>query len=235
MRVEGVLVQNGGTSLLPSGGTLDVAPGGTLRLANNAGAGAGGRTFRLRGLLDGAGCGGTCSVTAALDVDGGTVRASVGRLDLSGGGTFAGATVDTAAGATLNFRRFGVFTVTGTLGEGPAGRVAVADAQFRAGPGDATLAVGGTGLVFDGSSGTQFSTITSAGGRFVNTGLLTWEDQFATARNVVVENRGRSGRSAASRSATAPGSSTRRGRRSRSPGRARSASATGRSRTPGSS
>lgn len=188
--VEGVIVQNGGTSFLTTGGLLDIAPGGTYRLVTNAGAGGASATFRIRGLLDAADCGGTCGVSALLDVQGGTLRASVGVLALSGGGTYHNATLDAVAGASLNFRRPGTHTLTGTLAGAPAGRVSVQDGVFRAGPSDATLALGGAGLVFDGSSGTQFSTITSAGGRFVNTGLLIWEDSFAIASGVVIENRG---------------------------------------------
>ena len=193
--VEGEIVQNGGTSFLTSGGVLDVAPGGTFRLVTSAGAGGSAATFRIRGLLEASGCptapaSGSCSVAAPLDVQGGTVRAAVGYFDVSGGGTLHNATVDATAGSTLSFRRPGTFTVTGTLAGAPVGRIGLQDAVVRAGPGDATLALGGTGLVFDGSSGTQFSTIASGGGRFINTGLLTWEDSFAIASGVVIENQG---------------------------------------------
>ncbi|HEX8299805.1 MAG TPA: hypothetical protein VF594_11655, partial [Rubricoccaceae bacterium] len=52
--VEGVFVQNGGTTLLDGGGTLDIAPGGRWELRNQVSAGVASRpgTYRLRGTLD---------------------------------------------------------------------------------------------------------------------------------------------------------------------------------------
>ncbi len=189
LTVEGLLLYRG-SDLLSDGGTLDVAPGGTLRIADNASAGSGAATFRIRGLLESVGTS-TSRVAAVLDVQGGTLRAATGRLDINGGGLLHNATLEAPEeGALIRLGRPGVLTVTGTLSGTPGGRVALSDTRFEAGPGDATLAFGGTGLIFTGASGVQFSTITSAGGRFINTGLLTWEDQFAVAQAVVIENRG---------------------------------------------
>ena len=66
--VEGMLIQNGGARLQPFGGLLDVAPGGTLSLITSATAGAPAATFRVRGLVDGGGCTGTCAINGTLDV-----------------------------------------------------------------------------------------------------------------------------------------------------------------------
>lgn len=187
--VEGLLVHNGGTTLLDGGGTLDVAPGGRWEMRNQASAGVAARpgTFRLRGTLD-ASYTSTQNVVLPLDVQGGTVRVSAGRLDLNAGGTLANATVDAAAGAELLLVGTQGFRVSGTLSGAPAGTVYASGGTFAAAPGGATLAVGGTGLQLSGSA-----FLTSAGGQYVNTGLLrkaTTGSNFAGFRSVEVTNRG---------------------------------------------
>ncbi|HEX9951751.1 MAG TPA: hypothetical protein VGB53_08290, partial [Rubricoccaceae bacterium] len=187
--IEGVFVQNGGTTLLDGGGTLDIAPGGRWEMRGQASAGIQARpgTFRLRGTLDAAYTS-TQNVNLPLDVQGGTIRVSQGRLDIAGG-TLVNATVDAAVGATLLLVGSAApFTVSGTLGGAPAGEVIFTGGTVGAAAGGATLNVSGTGVQL---SGSVF--LTSAGGAFVNTGLLRKAytgSNFSGFSGVVVTNRG---------------------------------------------
>ncbi len=189
--VEGVFVHNGGTTLLDGGGVLEVAPGGRWEMRDGASAGVEARpgTFRLRGTLDAAFTS-TQTVAVPLDVQGGTVRVSQGRLDVRGG-VLANATVDAAAGATLLLVSTAAapFTVSGTLVGAPAGEVYFNGGTFAATPGEATLALGGTGLLLGGSVN-----LTSGGGTFLNTGRLTHAEtssNFATLNGTTLRNTGR--------------------------------------------
>ncbi len=200
--VAGTLVLGASTGALDeAGGLLDVAPGGTLRLETPSGTPpvvgpvSGAATVRVRGLLDCAAGASTCEVAARLDVDGGTVRATSGQLTVGfrgAGGDWTDATVDAAAGASLWFRGWQgtPFRFTGTLSGAPAGVVVNVDARMEAGPGDATLAVGGTGFVVDGPAGGSTALLGSAGGRFVNTGRMVWEAGSSALDGAVLENRG---------------------------------------------
>ena len=189
--VEGVFVQNGGTTLLDGAGTFDVAPGGRWELRDQVSAGIQARpgTYRLRGTLDAAYTS-TQTINLPLDVQGGTIRVSQGRLDINGG-TLANATVDAAAGATLllNSSAAAPFTVTGTLSGAPAGEVYVNGGTFAATSGEVVLNVTGTGLLLGGSVN-----LTSGGGTFLNTGLLTHAEtgsNFATLNGTTLRNTGR--------------------------------------------
>lgn len=200
--VAGALVLGASTAALDeAGGLIDVAPGGTLRLDTPSstppvvGPVSGAATVRVRGMLDCAAGASTCNVDARLNVDGGTVRATSGRLVIGNrgaGGDWHDATVDAAAGATVEFRGWQgtPFRVTGTLSGAPAGTVVNADARIEAGPGDATLAVGGTGFQNDGPAGGAAAILASGGGRFINTGRLVWGTGATYADAVVIENRG---------------------------------------------
>ncbi|HEX9953090.1 MAG TPA: T9SS type A sorting domain-containing protein [Rubricoccaceae bacterium] len=187
--VQGVFVQNGGTTLLDGGGTLDVAPGGRWEMQGGASAGVESRpgTYRLRGTLD-ASYTSTQTVNLPLDVQGGTVRVSAGRLDVRGG-VLANATVDAAAGTELLLMGTAGFVLSGTLSGTPVGAVYASGGAFAAAPGGATLAVGGTGLQLSGSA-----LLTSAGGTFLNTGLLVHPltgSNFASIEATTLRNEGR--------------------------------------------
>jgi hypothetical protein len=174
--VEGEVSLAQSISFMTSGGTLDVAPGGRFEMIGGADAGGAESLFRIRGTLDAAQCAGTssgdCQLNAPIEVDGGTIRVGLGQLQLRGG-TLHDLTVDVAEGSTLRLANGNDgYVVTGTLAGAPAGTVLVQTTQgFKAGPGDATLALGGSGLRW-GFPSASFARVESAGGNFVNTGLL---------------------------------------------------------------
>ncbi|HEX8385777.1 MAG TPA: hypothetical protein VF576_06315, partial [Rubricoccaceae bacterium] len=187
--VEGVFVQNGGTTLLDGGGTFEVAPAGRWEMRNQASAGIASRpgTYRLRGTLD-ASYTSTQNVNLPLDVQGGTVRVSQGRLDVAGG-VLANATLDAAAGTQLFLNSTSGVAVSGTLSGAPAGEVYANGGTFAAAAGGATLAVGGRGLLLGGSV-----RLTSSGGAFLNTGLLVHAEtgsNFAAIDAATLRNEGR--------------------------------------------
>ncbi|MEM1054561.1 MAG: hypothetical protein AAGI52_03465 [Bacteroidota bacterium] len=197
--VEGEVRQNAGTRLMDSGGTLDIAPGGRVTILDNTTSGAPETTFRVRGTLEADGCGqpafGSCTVRALLNVDGGTLRAGGGILIFRGGGTLHDVTVDADADAFLQFSRdnavgTNTYVTTGTMSGTPEGEVDMRGGILAAGPGGATLDVNGTGLRYSGGFGAA-AALTSAGGGFVNTGLLIQDaNTFTTLDGVTVRNRG---------------------------------------------
>ncbi|MDX1530943.1 MAG: hypothetical protein R3362_05400, partial [Rhodothermales bacterium] len=196
--VEGGVVLPSQVGLLTNGGTLDIAPGGVVTVTGGAMAGGAGALFRVRGTLEASGCGppsggNNCFVDAPVEVDGGTVQALGGVFRVRGGGTLGDASVHAAEGAFLWLTRStGVdrYVVEGTLSGAPVGEVRLLSADLAAGPDDATLAVGGSGLLLQGSfAGTSY--LTSAGGAFVNTGrLIQATNTFTGFRSVVLRNRG---------------------------------------------
>ncbi|HEX8386234.1 MAG TPA: hypothetical protein VF576_08625, partial [Rubricoccaceae bacterium] len=204
--IDGTTLRNEGRFVMPgrgfgfaNGGVVRNEPSGTIEIANGGGlGGVGGSNGRVEnaGLIvhtanSGGGTGTTGSVTVPYDgLPGSVLRTETGRLDLSAGGTLRDVTFDVPAGTTLLISNAGApndrFTVSGTLSGAPAGDLAVSSVErFEAGPGGVTLAVGGTGLRLGGAS----TVLRSAGGGFVNTGLVVWgSGTYADA--VVVENRG---------------------------------------------
>ncbi len=178
LTVEGRMTYTG-SRLLFDGGVLDIAPGGSLHIAANVSAGSASALFRIRGTVE-ATCTTGCNVDAPVDVQGGTLRALVGRLNVRAGGTLTNATVDAVAGTTLWLLGTDGLVASGTLSGTPAGEVHVRSGTFAAAAGDATLDVGGVGLLLSSSVH-----LTSAGGAFRNTGLLV---HAATVSNFVALN-----------------------------------------------
>jgi hypothetical protein len=200
MLVEGEVVVPGGVSVLTTGGTLDLAPGGTLRLVNDGSTGARvgspAATFAIRGLLEADCASATCQINAPLDLDGGTVAIATGRLDVRAGGTLRDLALEATEGTSLYFNDVADASITGYVLEGtvsgePVGDVYWGQTEVAAGPADATLALGGTGFQLVGVGG---SFLTSAGGEFLNTGLLTRPNStsnFSGIDGVTVRNEGR--------------------------------------------
>ncbi|MEM1115210.1 MAG: hypothetical protein AAF845_03295 [Bacteroidota bacterium] len=187
LTVEGTLVHRNGVGLLSEGGTVDVAPGGTLRVRTGINSTAMGQgavdrrsRFIVRGtlLFDAEGqAPRSMSVRGAVDLAGGTLAVTDGRIDFQADGRWTGGAFDVPEGGYLWFRSgnggTGVYEVSGTFTGTPAGQVQFSNgASLTAASGGATLAVGGAGVeVFPGSGQSTF--VRSTGGVLTNTGLLT--------------------------------------------------------------
>jgi hypothetical protein len=170
---------------------VDVAPGGTLRVLTNVNNGVNIGTsddatpsrLVIRGtmLVDAevpASTPQTVRINSYLDLDGGTVSVLEGRVNVNGeGGAWTGGMLDVREETELSFfstsGAANTFELSGTITGTPAGSVGFfSGATLAAGPGKAVLDLGGTGLVMaPGSGGSTF--LTSTGGAFTNTGLLT--------------------------------------------------------------
>jgi hypothetical protein len=193
--VEGTLVHRaGGTALMQgTAGTLDVAPGGQLLLAE-AGAivGNAGSLLRIRGLFEGS-CGGgaACVIDSPLEVEGATIRMLSGTAQFRAGGTIDGVDLDVPAGAGVLFTGGGTrrFVLEGTVAGDPEGFVSWFSVEVAAGPDDATLALGGTGFLMTNQSGVG-TILTSAGGAFLNTGLVVVPNTFSGLSGSVLTNEG---------------------------------------------
>lgn len=195
--VEGEIIAVRPSRFFHTGGVLEIAPGGLFRHDANrltSSIGDEAATFRVRGVLEGV-CGtNVCIINARLDAQGGTIRVLSGDLDLRGIGTINDLFIEVAEGADLNFRNTpGVspdFVVEGTISGTPEGNVFWSQVEVAAGPTNATLAVGGTGIQLVGVGG---SFLMSAGGEFLNTGILYRAPSTSNSsgfRAVIVRNEG---------------------------------------------
>ena len=128
------------------------------------------------------------NVDSQIDVDGGTFDVRDGSVRVNGGGRIGDTTFDIAADAEMRFTRRGtlvVYVADGTLTGEPQGSLVFTFSTLAAGPGGATLAVGGTGLQTD-----RNAELGSTGGAFLNTGLFRVRDNGLVTRQVVLENAG---------------------------------------------
>ncbi|GAB5534601.1 MAG: hypothetical protein Rubg2KO_08500 [Rubricoccaceae bacterium] len=201
LAVEGVLVHRTQTGLLSAGGMLDVAPGGRLLLDATGGVsvGVGGETpsrLRVRGQVDvmPSTTPQNTNLNGILDIDGGTVSVGAGRVFVNGEGALRDATFDIAEeaylGLRIGFQTSGVFVAEGTMRGDVQGTLEVVqNAELGAGPEDATLDVGGNGLLFRGGSGGSVR-LASAGGAFLNTGLVRFRSSGPFVRSVLFRNQG---------------------------------------------
>ena len=202
LTVEGTITHVSSTGLISQGGTLDIAPGGQL-LANTSGGGTIGgsgvlSTLRVRGRVvfdPNGGPANDATLRPQLDIDGGTVDVRGGQVNVNSGGRLRNASFAVAAGADLRFSRAtanvgdGTFVVEGTLSGDPQGTLQFNNGELRAGVGGATLAVGGAGLLLYNPSSLNFE-MQSAGGAFLNTGLLRVRPNGLRIRQAVLENAG---------------------------------------------
>ncbi|MEO0559769.1 MAG: hypothetical protein AAF170_16480, partial [Bacteroidota bacterium] len=207
LTVEGTLVHTALTGLLSSGGTVDIAPGGTLRVRTGVGTimGQGGpdrrSRFIIRGtlLFDAEGQAPQSTVLGALDLAGGTLASTGGRVIFWSQGQWSGGTFDVTEGATFFFGASngstGLYEVSGTITGTPAGKVEFSNgAILAAASGDAVLDVGGTGIEIAPGSG-QSTVVTSTGGEMVNAGRLKvggnglWVEQGVLRNEGVMEVR----------------------------------------------
>ncbi|OZC01842.1 DUF7619 domain-containing protein [Rubricoccus marinus] len=200
LTVEGTLVHRNGSGLLTQGGTVDVASGGTLRVRTGINSVSMGSfsaddpsRIIVRGTLLFDAEGETprgVNVRSGLDLAGGTIAVTAGRVDFSTGGTWTGGTFDVPEGGYLWFTS-GAYEVTGTLGGSPAGQVQFSSGvTLSAGVGGATFDVGGAGIeVSPGSGRTTY--LRSAGGTFINKGRLTAQGNGLWLNNATLRNEGR--------------------------------------------
>ncbi|MGB3541904.1 T9SS type A sorting domain-containing protein [Rubrivirga sp.] len=196
LTVEGVITHIGLTGLLSEGGTLDIAPGGQLLVDTsvtgiNIGASNVFSTLRVRGRVvfdPGSDTPNLTTLHSRIDVDGGTFDVRAGSVRVNGGGRIGDTTFDIAADAEMRFTRGGplvVYVADGTLTGEPQGSLVFTFTTLAAGPGGATLAVGGTGLQTETNA-----ELGSTGGAFLNTGLFRVRNNGLFIRQVVLENAG---------------------------------------------
>ncbi len=211
LTVEGVVALPIFGRLLSTSGTLDIAPGGLLRATEGVrvGADAGAATtVRVRGRFEAEfseASTGPSVVYGSLEVDGGTVATSGGnanpnnaalQLNSGGGGRLRNATFEVAAGTSVILSSGipvspainGVFVAEGTMRGVVQGSLTfTSGSSLRAGPADATLSVGGTGVLFQ-SNGFGVP-IAGGGGAFRNMGLVRFNSGVRIAQ-VVFRNEG---------------------------------------------
>ncbi|MGB3543026.1 hypothetical protein, partial [Rubrivirga sp.] len=194
LTVEGTITHIGLAGLVSQGGTLDIAPGGQLLVNSGVNGVTIGdtptmSTLRLRGraVFDpGGALARDVTIQSDLDIDGGTLDVRDGRVRLNTSGRLRNTSFVVADGGDVVFARDspgdGDYIAQGTLSGEPVGKVRFASDTLRAGVGDATLAIGGSGLlVFE---------LGSAGGMFRNTDLLRTRPNGLTIQQVVLENTG---------------------------------------------
>lgn len=203
LTVEGTLVHRSAVGLLSEGGTVDIAPGGTLRVRTNTGSAYIGRaTGRLsqvivRGTLLFDAEGQTpqfMRLTGDLDLAGGTIAVTNGRVDIESRGRWTGGTFDVAEGGYLWFTNgtgaTRAFTMSGTYSGTPAGRVSFSSGVvLAAASGGATLDVGGAGIEIDPGSG-RAAVFRSAGGELLNTGRIRVQGNGLTVSEGIFRNEG---------------------------------------------
>jgi hypothetical protein len=120
--VEGLFIQNGGTSFLSDGGTLVIESKGILRLVGGAGAGNEIDQLVLRGTVEGD-CASSCAIRSPLVSEAGTVQMIAGELEFQAGGTLGDLHFEVPAGTTVTMGDLlngAPYVMEGTISGDPA-------------------------------------------------------------------------------------------------------------------
>jgi len=131
------------------------------------------------------------TIGVPVEIDGGSVETEDAGFFFGSQGLFrnvsftANEDIWLAAGNGSN----GVYRAEGTLSGTATGTLFFGLATLEAGSGGATLDIDGAGLQFLSGSGQQF-TLASAGGDFVNTGVINWGGNFNLMTGVALRNEG---------------------------------------------